>query len=146
MPEEPKKIPVVLSKRDKRIRVLRMDAARLVEDAKHNTKGYEKLVCLMAECRCDVQREILDGQIRLVIEKGDEIKRKLAKVQWELWSLGEWTVGGGGEGTGGGGGDQTGGAGGGDETGPGGDRDGGTSGGGDVSRDGDVGGGRDGTQ
>lgn len=142
MPEEPKKEPVVLSKRDKRIGVLRLDKARLEDRNNHWMKGYENLVSLLADCRCDVQRGILHGKIRSVAEKVDENTKTLNKVEWELVSLGEVIggladVSGGGGDVSGGGCDVTGGAGGVDGTGGGGE---GTCGG-DVVGDGEVGGG-----
>ncbi|CAN6994791.1 hypothetical protein Bca4012_048991 [Brassica carinata] len=89
-------------------------------------KGYEKLLSLLADCRCDEKRDTICYQI-IEVEKKDNSY----KEESELWALGEWT---GGEKGIKGGGDVSGG---GDETGGGGDEIGCE----DVSRRGDVGGG-----
>ncbi|KAL0728973.1 hypothetical protein Bca4012_025066 [Brassica carinata] len=139
MPEEPKKTPPVLSKREKRIGVLRLEKARLVDGRKHIMKGYEKLVALLAHSLCDVKRGILYDRIVAVEEKDEDYRKELTKVESELASLGE-EIGGVGD-VSGDGGDVTGGGGGVDGTGVGGDGGGEGTGGGDVGGDGEVGGG-----
>lgn len=159
MPPEPEKIPPVLSKKDKRVRDLRLELARIGDRLEHRTKGYDCLVSLLVDCRSDVQRGILRENLQSVVEKTDEDKKKLMKVQWELLSLGELTggeewigggvdVSGGGLGTGcGGGGHGIGGGAGGDVS-----RDEDVGSGGEVgdgvdgTGGGDVGGGVDGTR
>ncbi|KAJ4911348.1 type I cytoskeletal 10-like protein [Raphanus sativus] len=144
MPPEPEKIPPVLSKRDKRVRDLRLELARIGDRLEHRTKGGVYFV--------KISNRLLRKPTRI-------IKKKLMKVQWELLSLGELTggeewigggvdVSGGGLGTGcGGGGHGIGGGAGGDVS-----RDEDVGSGGEVgdgvdgTGGGDVGGGVDGTR
>lgn len=75
MPEEPKKEPVVLSKRDKRIGVLRLDKARLEDRNNHWMKGYEKILSL-----CWL---IVDVMYRGVysMAKSDRLQRKSTRIR-----------------------------------------------------------------